>query len=66
MIDHSPYMAAQRQQMEHIFGKSVQRQTGLEEEELQMKTEAAPRQRQGLEEEEELQMKAEAAPLQRT
>ena len=61
MADNSPDMVAQRQLM---FGGAAQRQGELEEEELQMKAEAAPIQRQGLEEE-ELQMKAEVAPIQR-
>jgi len=60
MANNSPRMVSQRQQLERMFGMPVQRQEALEEEELQLKPQAA-----GLEEEEELQMKAEAAPVQR-
>lgn len=39
-IHHSPYKVAQRKQLRSMFGEAAQLKGGLEEEELQMKTEA--------------------------
>lgn len=42
MFDNNPRMVAQRQQVERVSGKPVQRQEALEEEDLQIQAEAAP------------------------
>jgi hypothetical protein len=53
-IHNSPYMVAQREQIDGVFGKVAQLQGGPEEEEL-LQGKFAPAQRQGVEDEELLQ-----------
>lgn len=62
-IDDSPRQVEQRQHLGGVFGMPVQRQDGLDEEELQMQADSGTVQGQGLEEEELLQGKME--PVQR-
>ncbi|MCH8987737.1 MAG: hypothetical protein IIA92_02910 [Chloroflexi bacterium] len=57
MIDNSPRIAAQRQQLERIFGKPVQRQEPLEEEKL-LQGKFVPDQKNKKSAEEKLQMEA--------
>jgi len=65
MMDSSPQMVAQRQQLERRIGQPVQRQIGLEDDDLQMKADPTPVQRQIGLEDDDLQMKADPAPAQR-
>lgn len=62
-VGKSPRQMAQRKQLERMFGHPLQRQEGLEDEELQMKAEPDTLQRQSPEDEELLQGKME--PVQR-
>ena len=59
MVDNSPQQVAQRQQLARLFGRPVQRQAGLDEEELQMQAAPDSLQRQSIEDEELLQGKME-------
>ena len=58
MENNSPRQVAQRQRLQRWFGQPVQRQAGLDDEELQMQAEPGTFQRQGIEDDELLQGKA--------
>ena len=57
MVDNSPLMVAQRQQIDRMFGKPVQREEEVKEDDLLLKSTTAPAQPQGTYDEEPLPRK---------